>query len=435
MIYLKLLLATSALLLSGCVVTPVKYSSLTTNSDIKQALPFDISAQVYVATPYVDEESESTIKMTKHQAYKSIGPLTKMKQSSIEIAKKYFKSASAFDPSSKSNLYIFLTGRFTMERIVGSLTANIKGRVYDSNGNIIFESESSDTEVTGIRFLNEATLHNAIAKAQMGFYDKLFLTTSDVIKNAALVNGSGINNIYKKLSQNETRELSTASGFLFNSKGNIITNYHTIESCMKINVELNNKKRDAKVIYADKELDLAVLETDIRKKQYAHFADKSYKVRLGEDVVVVGFPLQGVLSSNLSLTKGNVSALAGINDDEKLFQFTAPVQAGNSGGPMLNNRGHVIGVVQSKLNALKIANYTGDFPQNVNFSIKYNNVLDFLNKNNISYKSNKKTKVKNTPDIADEAKKYLIKLTCIGYVDVINHISNKEPEPFKDDNS
>lgn len=67
MLYLKLFLTVSFLLLSGCVVTQVKYSSLKTSSDIKQTLPFDISAQVYVATPYLDEESENTIKMTKHR--------------------------------------------------------------------------------------------------------------------------------------------------------------------------------------------------------------------------------------------------------------------------------------------------------------------------------------------------------------------------------
>lgn len=278
---------------------------------------------------------------------------------------------------------------------------------------MIFQAETSDTEVTGVRFLNEATLHNAIANAQVEFYDKLFLTNPEAVKNAALINSSGSNNVYKQLSENEIRELGTASGFLFNSKGNIITNYHAVESCLEMKVGYNKKIINAKVIDADKELDLAVLKTDLRVKQFAYFADESYKARLGEDVVVVGFPLQGVLSSNLSLTKGNISALAGINDDDKLFQITAPIQAGNSGEPMLNNRGNVIGVVQSKLNALKIAKYTGDFPQNVNFSIKYDNVIDFLNKKKISYTTKKQSKVKSTSDIADETKKYLVKLACV----------------------
>ena len=74
-----------------------------------------------------------------------------------------------------------------------------------------------------------------------------------------------------------------------------------------------------------------------------------------------------------------------MGDDERRFQFTAPVQPGNSGGPVLDMSGNVIGVVVSKLNAMSIQDQVGDIPQNVNFGIALPSLVDFLNDNDVRY--------------------------------------------------
>jgi hypothetical protein len=107
-------------------------------------------------------------------------------------------------------------------------------------------------------------------------------------------------------------------------------------------------------------------------------------VRRGENVITYGFPLSGLLSSGPSLTTGNISALAGIRDNQGNFQISAAVQPGNSGGPLFDSRGNVIGVVVSKLNAARVAQLTGgDIPQNVNFAVKGTEALAFLRQNGI----------------------------------------------------
>jgi S1-C subfamily serine protease len=107
-------------------------------------------------------------------------------------------------------------------------------------------------------------------------------------------------------------------------------------------------------------------------------------VQRGETVVTYGFPLSGLLSSGPTLTTGDVSALAGLRDNPLHFQISAPVQPGNSGGPLLDAQAHVIGVVVSKLNAARIARMTGgDIPQNVNFAIKGSEALAFLAANGV----------------------------------------------------
>ncbi len=101
-------------------------------------------------------------------------------------------------------------------------------------------------------------------------------------------------------------------------------------------------------------------------------------------MVAVGFPLPGLLASEANVTTGTVSALAGIGNDTRFLQMTAPVQPGNSGGPLLDLEGRVVGVVVSKLDALKVASATGDIPQNVNFAIKAGVVRSFLDASGVA---------------------------------------------------
>lgn len=91
---------------------------------------------------------------------------------------------------------------------------------------------------------------------------------------------------------------------------------------------------------------------------------------LGDDLLVFGYPLLGILSTSGNLTRGYLTAMTGLRDDERYMQISAPVQPGNSGGPVLDMGGDVIGVVTYKLDALMTMKAIGDLPQNVNFALK-----------------------------------------------------------------
>jgi S1-C subfamily serine protease len=135
-------------------------------------------------------------------------------------------------------------------------------------------------------------------------------------------------------------------------------------------------------------------------------------VRAGQSVIAVGFPLRGLLSSGVNVTWGMVSALAGMGDDTRYLQLTAPVQPGNSGGPVLDQSGNVVGVVVSKLNALKVAKMTGDIPQNVNFAIKGTIVQGFLDANGVEYGTAPSTTRLDTENIAELASKFTLVIEC-----------------------
>src|SRR5262249_50906676 len=95
------------------------------------------------------------------------------------------------------------------------------------------------------------------------------------------------------------------------------------------------------------------------------------------------------------------------------IQITAPVQPGNSGGPLLGEDGSIVGVVVGKLNAIKMAEATGDIPQNVNFAVSLGTLQSFLNANAIAYSLDDGSQKKSTVDIAAEAARYTVLLECL----------------------
>ena len=91
-----------------------------------------------------------------------------------------------------------------------------------------------------------------------------------------------------------------------------------------------------------------------------------------------GFPYYAIAGTSLHLTTGNVSALAGVDDDPRFFSFSAPVQPGNSGGPLIDAKGAVLGLVVARLSEDFIVEATGTLPQNVNYALAEHELAAFL---------------------------------------------------------
>lgn len=204
------------------------------------------------------------------------------------------------------------------------------------------------------------------------------------------------------------------SGFVIGRDGEttfIVTNYHVVEDCAKVTVVYAGKSYEASVQAKDANSDLALLETNFPPAQPASFSSLS-RVNLGEAVTAAGYPLQGLLSKSLNVTGGNVSALAGLGDDAKHLQITAPLQPGNSGGPLLDASGNVVGVAASKLNAIAAAELTGDLPQNVNFAIKAALVRSFLDIHGVDYQRLPSERKLAPEKLAERARQFTVAVHC-----------------------
>jgi S1-C subfamily serine protease len=204
---------------------------------------------------------------------------------------------------------------------------------------------------------------------------------------------------------------STGTGFYVNSSGDIVTNAHVVDECKNLKVFDSGKAEfSAKLNARDTLNDLAVIHGGSITQNYFKLRTGG---RLGEPISAFGFPLSGVLTTGGNFTTGNITALAGLKDDSRHFQISAPVQPGNSGGPMLDDAGNVLGVVVGKANAIAIAAAIKDIPQNVNFSIKSSVLLEFLKTYAIPFDDKPSAAAKSTADIAELAKNGSVFIECV----------------------
>jgi TPR repeat protein len=204
---------------------------------------------------------------------------------------------------------------------------------------------------------------------------------------------------------------SSGSGFFVSSEGYLVTNRHVINGCGKVTVMASGTHFNVDVLSVDKSNDLALLKVGGGQREPAALRS-ARRAALGERVTVAGFPLSGLLSDDLNVTSGSISALAGIGNNPRVIQITAPVQPGNSGGPLLDKSGHVIGVVVSKLNATKVYKLTGDLPQNINFAVKGALLRSFLDIHGVDYPAGDTKVALSGEDVAAKARQFVVSVRC-----------------------
>ncbi|MBK6989009.1 MAG: trypsin-like peptidase domain-containing protein [Bacteroidetes bacterium] len=165
---------------------------------------------------------------------------------------------------------------------------------------------------------------------------------------------------------------ATGTGFAVSQSGIICTNFHVIQGSKKIYVYIDGLKVRAQVLVADESADLALLKIDknnlINKPIPYKFDD--YNPIIGENVFVLGFPSSNILGQDIKLTNGIVSSSKGFKDDNSTFQISAPIQPGNSGSPLFNDKGNLIGIINSGVPSM----------ENVGYSIKMKHLLNLMKK-------------------------------------------------------
>lgn len=204
----------------------------------------------------------------------------------------------------------------------------------------------------------------------------------------------------------------TGTGFAV-TQDTIVTNQHVVDGCRLVTVESLDGNRTGEVVSSDPLLDLAIIRVPgMTSNQVATIRKEAPKI--GEGAFVFGYPLMGTLSDDGNFTNGVVSATRGLGNSANEFQLTAAVQPGNSGGPVLDKSGNIIGVVVSKLDAVKMIKRTGDIPQNVNFAVKNGVLLSFLQREQALHKISSKAAERelSTKDIAEVGKLISHKIIC-----------------------
>jgi len=177
--------------------------------------------------------------------------------------------------------------------------------------------------------------------------------------------------------------IGSGSGFYINNKGYALTNNHVIEICMQSIAVVDGRETLFRVIATDKTNDVAVLKTDLRSNNFIKINENGAK--LGENVIAVGYPLAGRLSDSVKITRGIVSSLSGLDNNIGQIQIDAALQPGNSGGPVLNDKGNLVGIASAGLNKLLMAKEAKYIPENVNFAVASPIVVNILKSKKVKY--------------------------------------------------
>lgn len=173
----------------------------------------------------------------------------------------------------------------------------------------------------------------------------------------------------------ETRKeigFSVGTAFLISSDGWLVTNYHVIEDAKEVAINVDGELRPATLQSGSKENDYAILKANVTGRPIP-FRRPNTSTVVAEDVMTMGYPLITMQGQSLKASFGRVNALSGMGDDPRFLQIDVPIQPGNSGGPLINDQGELVGVVTATLNEVAVLKQAGTLPQNVNYAIKATN--------------------------------------------------------------
>ncbi|QAU49886.1 S1C family serine protease [Bradyrhizobium guangzhouense] len=258
-----------------------------------------------------------------------------------------------------------------------------------------------------------AALANCVTKVKADGLDKAGDFTKNAAKPATTADKQG--GPAGKSGKGTRTSGGFGTGFVVSAAGHIVTNNHVIDGCSELKGNLTGEAAMVlRVVSADANNDLALLQPSSTAtfKDFARIRDRSF--HSGDSVVAIGFPYHGLLTSDFTVTTGIVSSLSGMRNDTRFLQISAPVQPGNSGGPLFDTSGQIVGVVTAKLPGLRIAALTGDIPENINFAIKTGALRDFLDNSVVPYQTAEPKGELKTPEIAGNARAYTMLISCKG---------------------
>jgi S1-C subfamily serine protease len=189
---------------------------------------------------------------------------------------------------------------------------------------------------------------------------------------------------------------SVGIGFFVSAEGHILTDGLVVRECRDITSAHGGH---IKRIAFDQTSDLALLMSSEKPDAWASLRGGSAP-QVAEPVMTMGFPV------------GTISALAGLGNDRRMIQISTPVQPANSGSPLLDRSGSVVGIVVGKLNAIQVAETTSETTENINFAVNLGTIQSFLDSHAVPYVSNDSNQSKTYAEIAAAAMRYTVLLEC-----------------------
>jgi serine protease Do len=219
-------------------------------------------------------------------------------------------------------------------------------------------------------------------------------------------------------SEGEVIQVSSGTGFFVSRSGHLITNAHVVENCKNNNdIQFRNRSISqglAQLVMMDKEMDLALLKTGVRPNRVATIRWMHTEIRKDEDVLLIGYPEAKDTTSDYTVKTSNIKALKGPFGENKWLQFTDAARQGNSGGPLLDLSGNVVGVVTAKTKILRLNQLANrqEVVEESDIAVTSNELKKFLDKNYVYYNLNDAGYDLTQQALANQASSYVVHIYC-----------------------
>ena len=183
-------------------------------------------------------------------------------------------------------------------------------------------------------------------------------------------------------STDKPKVIGSGTGFFVSTEGHIVTNHHVTDKCERVTFTRIGKEYEVTFLARDQVNDVSLLKADVEDIVALHIGQE--KAELMEQIFVAGFPFGEFVSAALKVNSGIVSSLAGIGNNYSNLQIDAAIQQGNSGGPIINFEGNVVGIAVGKLSTKYFLEKFGTIPEGVNFGVKGTTVGNLLEANGVA---------------------------------------------------
>ena len=214
----------------------------------------------------------------------------------------------------------------------------------------------------------------------------------------------------KPIDDDEIIIIGSGSGFFVSDQGYIVSNEHVVGVCKKVKAYEEGEEVFLNILATDMVNDIGLVKGKFKNKKYLNI--KTDGAELGEDIVAFGYPLSQTLSDSVKLTKGIVSSLTGLGNNISQIQIDAAIQPGNSGGPVLNMNGQVVGIASAGLSKLYMAKEANYIPENVNFAVASQTLTAFLKAHKINIGTDA-SRTLNAKELAKIGEPATIQLFCM----------------------
>ena len=364
----------SLILLLGCEATPVKnVGDIKTKVKLNNDIKLPVASQVAY---YVDKTRPGSNQINFYGT---------MEEALHLVLGEMFSGAEKLKNNTKFQYFYEVSTISEWDFVWGGYKSTLKFNIKDSSGNLLF-SKSTESSASGTGgFYDVHAVFNDFAK-------NIKETTTEFFnKNKARIIDSETVDSTNRIADIRTllpnlKHSSSGTGFFINEEGIALTAAHVVNECVYATLNHAGREYDLTTIATSDLLDLAAVKVDATP-EVVPALNKEQKYTLGSQLFVTGFPLSDLLSEYPSLTVGNLTSKGGLKGSTGTFQFSAPIQPGNSGGAIVDYKGNLLGLVSASLNQVMMLSNSGTTAQNINFGIDISLITAFLERNEITFNS------------------------------------------------